>query len=203
LGKKVVKGKITPNYKLSLGEDYMKKLYMILPLTLILCFMVGCQDKEAMAELEEFRTQAALEAKNIELIKRLGEELNKGNVEIFRELCAPEVAYYSASISPEPISLDGIIEAFQMEFQGSPADYNCKIHELIAKGDKVIARLTCTGTHEGEYYGIPATGNKIEFGVIDIYHIKEGKIVEIREEVDTLGLMRKLGMELKPEEGER
>jgi predicted ester cyclase len=73
-------------------------------------------------------------------------------------------------------------------------------HELIAKGDKVIARFTCTGTHEGEYYGIPASGNKIEFGVIDIYHIKEGKIVEIREEIDSLGLMMKLGMELKPKE---
>jgi predicted ester cyclase len=43
----------------------------------------------------------------------------------------------------------------------------------------------------------------IEFGVIDIYHIKEGKIVEIREEVDTLGLMQQLGMEHKPKEGEK
>ena len=39
----------------------MKKLFMILPLALILCFTVGCQDKEAMAELEEYRAQAALE----------------------------------------------------------------------------------------------------------------------------------------------
>jgi steroid delta-isomerase-like uncharacterized protein len=162
--------------------------------------MVGCQDKEAMAELEVFRAQAEVEAKNIELIKRLAEEINKGNVEIFKELCASEFAYYSASISPEPMSLDEIIEAFQIEFKGFPADYNIKTHELIAKGDKVIARLTCTGTHEGEYYGIPASGNKIEFGVIDIYQIKEGKIVEIREEIDSLGLMQKLGMELKPRE---
>ncbi len=176
---------------------------MILPMALILCFMVGCQDKEAMAELEEFRAQAALEEQNKEIIKRLGEEISKGNVEIFKELCAPEFAYYSASISPEPISLDGIIEAFKMEFQGFPNDYNGKTHELIAKGDKVIARLTVTGTHEGEYYGIPATGNKIEFGVIDIYHIKEGKIVEIREEIDSLGLVRQLGMEFKPKEAEK
>ena len=111
----------------------MKNLCMILPMALILCFMVGCQDKEAMAELEEFRAQAEVEAKNIELIKRLGEELNKGNVEIFKELCAPEYAYYSASISPEPLSLDETIEAFQMEFKGFP-DYHCKTHELICKG---------------------------------------------------------------------
>jgi len=90
-----------------------------------------------------------------------------------------------------------------MEFQGFPNDYNFTTHELIAKGDKVIARVTVTGTHEGEYYGIPASGNKIEFGVIDIFHIKEGKIVETREEIDSLGLMRQLGMELKPKEGEK
>jgi len=87
----------------------VKKLLMILPLALILCFVVGCQDKEAMAELEEFRAQAELEEQNLALVKGLWEEVEKGNVEIFRELCAPEFAYYSTSISPEPISLDGII----------------------------------------------------------------------------------------------
>jgi len=181
----------------------MKKLLTIIPLVILLCFAFGCQDKAAMAELEEFRAQAAIEAKNIELIKRLGEGLKKRNFEISKELCAPEFAYYSASISPEPLSLEETIEAFKMEFQGFPNDYNVKTHELIAKGDKVIGRFTVTGTHEGEYYGIPATGNKIEFGAIDIYHIKEGKIVEIREEIDSLGLNLKLGFELKPREGEK
>ena len=42
----------------------MKKLLMILPLAMILCFMVSCQDKESMAELEEFRAQAEVEEKN-------------------------------------------------------------------------------------------------------------------------------------------
>ena len=180
----------------------MKKLLLILPLAVILCLMVSCQDKAAMAELEEFKAQAEVEAKNIELIKRLAEEINKGNVEIFKELCAPEFEYYSPSNSPKPKSLDKTIEGFQMEFKGFP-DYNCKTHELIAKGDKVIARFTCTGTHEGEYWGIPASGNKIEYDGIDIFHIKEGKIVEMREELDSLGLMMKLGMELKPKEEEK
>jgi hypothetical protein len=48
----------------------MKKLFMILPLVLIVCFMVGCQDKEAMAELEEFKAQAALEEANRALVMR-------------------------------------------------------------------------------------------------------------------------------------
>ena len=111
----------------------MKKLLMILPLVLIVCFVVSCRDKEAMAELEAFRVQAEVEEQNKEIVKGWAEELNKGNVEIFKELCAPEYAYYSASISPEPLSLDETIEAFQMEFKGFP-DYHCKTHELICKG---------------------------------------------------------------------
>ena len=56
----------------------MKKEFMILPLALILCFMVGCQDKEAIAELEEFRAQAALEEQNKALVMRVEEAWKKG-----------------------------------------------------------------------------------------------------------------------------
>jgi len=52
----------------------MKKLFLILPLALILCFMVGCQDKEAMAELEAMKAQAKVEEQNKELIRNLYEE---------------------------------------------------------------------------------------------------------------------------------
>ncbi len=179
----------------------MRKLCVILPLALILCFMVGCQDKEAMAELEEFKTQAALEGQNKQLVKGLLEELNKGNAEIWKDLCAAEFAYYSPSESPEPMSVDETVECFQMAFKGFP-DINWKTQDLIAKGDKVITRLTQTGTHEGEYRGIPATGNKIKVGIISIFQFKDGEVVEIREEYDGLGFMQQLGFELRPKEGD-
>ena len=180
----------------------MKKLLMILPLALILCFIVSCQDKEAMAELEEFRAQAEVEEQNKELVKGLLEELNKGNAEIWKELCAPEFDYHSPSESPEPMSMDETIECFQMAFKGFP-DINWKTQDLIAKGDKVIVRITQAGTHEGEFRGIPATGNKTKFGVIPIFQFKDGKCIEVREEADFLGFMQQLGMELKPKEAEK
>jgi steroid delta-isomerase-like uncharacterized protein len=180
----------------------MKKLLMILPFAMILCFMVGCQNKAAMAELEGFKAQAAVEEQNKKLVEGLLEELNKGNVEIWKELCVPEFAYYSPSGIPEPMSLDETIECFQMAFKGFP-DINWKTQDLIAKGDKVIVRLTQTGTHEGEFRGIPATGNKTKTNVISIFQIKDGKCIKIREEYDGLGFMQQLGFELKPKEGEK
>ena len=179
----------------------MKKLFIVIPLVILLCLTFGCQDKEAMAELEEFRAQAAVEEQNKELVKGLFEELNKGNAEIWKELCAPEFAYYSPSESPEPMSMDETIECFQMAFKGFP-DINWKTQDLIAKGDKIIIRLIQIGTHEGEFRGIPATGNKTEFGGIPIFQFKDGKCIEIREEADFLGFMQQLGMELKPKEKE-
>jgi len=56
----------------------MKNLLMVIPLVFLLCFTFACQDKEAMAEFEAMKAQAAVEEQNIELIKGLLEELNKG-----------------------------------------------------------------------------------------------------------------------------
>jgi steroid delta-isomerase-like uncharacterized protein len=179
----------------------MKKLLLILPLALILCFMFGCQDKEAMAELEEFRAQAALEEQNKALVKHEWELYNKGDFEAFKELFAPEYVSYSPSGAPKPVSLEESIEFGKMIFKAAP-DSSWTIEELLAAGDTVIARLTYKGTHEGEFMGIPPTGNKVEFGVIMITRIDNGKIVEERDDYDTLGLMQQLGMELKPKEEE-
>ena len=64
----------------------MKKLLMVIPLALILCFMVGCQDKEAMAELDAMKAQAEIEEENIALVKRRYEAWNSGDVEAIKEV---------------------------------------------------------------------------------------------------------------------
>ena len=180
----------------------MKKLYMILPMALILCFMVGCQDKEAMAELEAMKAQAEVEEQNKELIRNYLKEMDNKNFEIFNEVYAPDAKIYFPSNSSEPMSLEQSVPMVK-SFSAAFPDFNHSIEELIAKGDKVILRAIDRGTHQGEFNGIPATGKKIEFGVIAIFHIEERKIIEGWEEFDMLGFMQQLGMELKPKEGEK
>jgi len=164
---------------------------------LLLCFSVACQDKAAMAELEKFRAQAKVEDQNIALVKRLIEEENKGNAEIVKELYAPNVKSYYPSGSKTPASQNDDFEIAKAYYTAFP-DINQTIEELVASGDKVTVRLMARGTHRGDFQGIPATGNQMEIGVIVIFHIKDGKIVEEREELDSLGMMTQLGMELKP-----
>jgi len=180
----------------------MKKLIMILPFVLILCFMYGCQDKEAMAELEAMKAQAEVEEQNKALIKRLFDELNKGNYDIFNELYAPDYAWYTPSGNTNSVSREATVEALKDFYRAFP-DLNWSIEELIAVGNKVIYRFIARGTHKEEFGGIPATGNKIESSGIMIARIENGKVVEDKEEFDMLGLMTQLGKELKPKEGKK
>jgi steroid delta-isomerase-like uncharacterized protein len=177
----------------------MKKLLTIIPLVFLLCFTFGCQDKEAMAELEELRAKAELEEQNKEIVKHAWELYGKKDFEALKELYAPEFVYYSPSATPKPVSIEETIEFGKMIFKAAP-DSSWTIEELLAAGDTVIARWTYRGTHEGEFIGIPPTGNKVEFGGITITRIENGKIVEDWEDYDMLGFMQQLGMELKPKE---
>jgi len=177
----------------------MNKPSAVINSCLVICFLVGCQDKAAIQELEDFRAQAAVEEQNKELVKGLIEEFNKGNVENWRELFAPEFGYYQPSMTSEPMTIDQTIAAFQRIYKGFP-DYNWNIHELIAKGDKVIAWTVFTGTHEGDYGSVPATGNNIRLSIISIFQFKDGKWIETREEENVLDLMQQLGFELRPKE---
>ncbi len=179
----------------------MKKLLTIIPLVILLCFTFGCQDKEAMAELEEFKAQAAVEEQNKALVKSMFEAWAKGDFEAFNEAVAPEYLWYTPSISNEPKSREETIEFGKMMLIAFP-DITFSIEEMIAKGDKVISRFIMRATHEGEFQGIPATGNKVEGSGIMISRIENGKVVEDREDFDNLGLMMQLGMELKPKEKE-
>jgi steroid delta-isomerase-like uncharacterized protein len=180
----------------------MKKLSMILPLALILCFMVSCQDKEAMAELEAMKAQAEVEEQNKELVKRLWEAWSKGDFEAFKELVAPDFAHYLPSGSTKPSSREETIEIGKGLHNAFP-DITFSIEGLIAEGDRVTVRFIYRGTHKGEFEGIPATGNEFEGSGISISRIENGKVVEQRKEIDALGMMQQLGMELKPKEGEK
>ena len=177
----------------------MKKLFMVLPLALILCFMASCQDKEAMAELEEFKAQAALEEQNKALVLQLYEELGKGNIEKGFEVCAPDYRLYFPSNTGTPLTKEQNLEIALQTFQAFP-DTVYEIKDIVAVDDKVIVRGVDIATHTQEFQGFPPTGKKLEVSWLVIFRFEEGKIVEAWQEFDSLGWMQLLGYELKPKE---
>ena len=76
-------------------------------------------------------------------------------------------------------------------FQAFP-DLHVALDELIAEGDRVFLRSTMTGTHDGEYKGIPATGRHIAAESAEVFRIADGKFVGYWCLTNVAGLMRQL-----------
>lgn len=72
-------------------------------------------------------------------------------------------------------------------------DMKVKIESLVAEGDQVVARWTATGTHRGEFLGTPPTGRKVPMTTVDIFTLKDGKIVGIQSHPDGAGVLHALG----------
>ena len=176
----------------------MKNLCMILLFSLILCFLVGCQDKEAMAEFEAMKAQAEVEAQNKAAFRYMLEETDKGNYSAWDEVCSADYVTHWGEIS---WNLEEHKQANSPLLVAFP-DFKHEINNMIAEGDRVVVRVTLTGTHEGEYMGIPPTGNKIKYTGMLEGRFSEGKLVELWGIGDMLTLMQQIGMELKPKERE-
>ena len=178
----------------------MKKLSMILPLALILCFMVGCQDKEAMAELEAMKAQAKVEEQNTALAMRAKEAWSKGDIEALMEVFSPDFVFHSQS--GQDNSLEDTIYALKQHMVTWP-DRTFSVEDMFVKGDKIARMTTFRATHTVDVKGLPATGKKVEIRSMDIIRIENGKIVEMWNVEDNLTFFKQLGFELKLKEGER
>jgi steroid delta-isomerase-like uncharacterized protein len=179
----------------------MKKLFMILPLALILCFMVGCQDKEAMAELEAFKAQAEVEEQNKEIVREALALIDEGNLDKFKELLSEDFALTAPGML-EPWNTNMLLQEI-MAFYAAFPDNKHVIEDMVAEGDKIAIKLHLEGTHEMEYAGTPATGKKMTASAIFWITITDGRIKNWWNVEDSLGFLQQLGMELKPKEGQK
>ncbi len=129
---------------------------------------------------------------NKALVRRWIEEgWDQGNVAIIDELAAPD--FVDHHLAPGlPPNADGHKAWIQVARAGFP-DLQLTIEDMIAEGDKVVARMTVTGTQTGEFMGLPPSGKPVSVTAIGISRIADGKSVEYWEDFDALGLMQQIG----------
>jgi predicted ester cyclase len=70
--------------------------------------------------------------------------------------------------------------------------------DVLVAGDKAAVRSTIRGTHEGELFGIPGTGQPVEFMAIDIHRLEDGQIVETWHVEDFLSVLFQIGASIQP-----
>jgi steroid delta-isomerase-like uncharacterized protein len=72
-------------------------------------------------------------------------------------------------------------------------DLEARVEDVFAAGDRLCARVRFSGTHAGEFQGLPATGRHAEWEAIDICRIADGRLAEHWGQIDRLGLLQQLG----------
>ena len=131
---------------------------------------------------------------NKALVRQFVEEaINQGNISAIDELLIPDFVEHEELPPGIPPGREAPKVLFTMLRSAFP-DLKATIEHLVAEGDEVVLHMTWTGTHEGEFMGIPPTGKSISINVIDILSIAEGKFVEHWGVMDSMAMMQQLGV---------
>ncbi|MEU1555572.1 ester cyclase [Streptomyces scabiei] len=124
-------------------------------------------------------------------MNRFVEFINAGNEDFAREVIFGR-GVPRAQSSGTTAGADGHMEVLGMMRSAFP-DVQWTLEETVTEGDTVAARFTLRGTHDGAFFGIPASGNMISVQAMNFSCLAEGRIVGERGQPDLLGVMRQIG----------
>jgi steroid delta-isomerase-like uncharacterized protein len=128
-------------------------------------------------------------------LTRLNDAVNSGDLELISKMIDEVVEPGVLIRTPLPVGSTGaqaLKQVWATLLRAYP-DLHVAVEDLIAEGDKVVSRNLVTGTHRGEYMGIPPTGKSVKYNEIFIVRFADGRIAETWGVVDVLSQMRQLG----------
>lgn len=140
----------------------------------------------------------ALEANKV-LLRRFLHDLDHAGVRqaLDHNATTDVVVHFPRGLSPEPLQR-AAYEAVTAQIRTAFPDLRHLVEDIAAEGDRVWLRGTNRGTHRGEFQGIAPTGNAVAFSVMTVSRVHKGKIAEMWLEVDMIGLIQQLGVQLLP-----
>lgn len=136
-------------------------------------------------------------AETEELVRRFYEDVLVGG-----DLAALDELATSDYEEHEPLpgqgdGLQGLKDRVSMLREGLAPRFT--IEDVISEGDRLVVRWTNSGTHVGNFLGIPATNKSFSVAGIDIYRVADGKLAEHWHVVDQLSMLQQLGLIPAPE----
>ena len=127
------------------------------------------------------------------VVERFVEEaINKGRLDVMDEIVAADFV----ELDPLPgqrQGREGLKEVIAMMRAAFP-DIRWVTEETVEQGEKVVSRFTWTGTHRGEFLGIPATGKSVSVKGVVIDRVVAGQMTDSRILMDTFGMLQQLGV---------
>jgi len=136
----------------------------------------------------------SLEA-NKSAVLRVYELLNQGEVDPVGELVTDDYEEHDP-LPGQGVGREGVLDRFSLISRALAPHFT--IDDVVAEGDRVVVRWTNSGTHVGEFAGIPATGRTFTMAGIDIYRVVDGRLCEHWHVVDQLSMLGQLGLLPEP-----
>ena len=128
---------------------------------------------------------------NKQTVRRLYDLLNAGNVEEIQDMVTDGYDEHDP-LPGQGAGRDGVLDRYSMLIDALAPQFT--IEDVIAEGDRVVVRWTNSGTHVGEFAGIPPTGRAFSIAGVDIYRIAESRLAEHWHVVDQLAMLGQLGV---------
>ncbi len=125
-------------------------------------------------------------------MRRFTEFINTADQNLGEQLIAEDAQFWVPGRPESMRGLAGYMNVLGMMRSGF-SDVQWSLEEIIAEGDRIAARFTMRGTHDGTFFGVPATGRKIEVRAMNSYRLAGGKFVEEYGQPDLLGLLQQIG----------
>lgn len=147
-------------------------------------------DRRAPLDLYAEIDASALPSEKAVVQRFLEEVVNRRDVALATELCVPNLVWHGGAMGElrDVASYQQLLASFLSSFP----DLQVEVQELIAEGDRVVARYTTRATHQGDFLGIPATGRRLAASGTSVYRVFAGRIVEEWWQLDLLGVMQQL-----------
>jgi steroid delta-isomerase-like uncharacterized protein len=121
------------------------------------------------------------------------ELINDGDVDGFGDLLADDFVEHEELPGLEP-GKEGVKAFFRM-YRAAFPDLRMNAEDVIASGDKVVTRARATGTHEGDFMGIPPTGKSVDVALVDIIRFGDDGLAHEHWGIfDTMAMMQQLGV---------
>jgi steroid delta-isomerase-like uncharacterized protein len=105
----------------------------------------------------------------------------------------PDMVNHDLPFPGAPLGPEGMRHAAAM-FRAALPDWHSDVEQLVAEGDLVVERFTASGTHSGELMGVAPTGRVLRLRGMQMFRIRDGRIVERWGRLDEAGLMQQLGL---------
>lgn len=132
------------------------------------------------------------EEQNKQVVRQYIEAFNRQDTERLGQLVSSTNQSFEFSGMHTSMDWNRTQQFFAVFWTAFP-DLSAKIEDIVAEGDKVAIRVLNTGTHKGDFQGIPPTGKKVSFEGRDFMTLRDGKIVEQQAGVDMMELMQQIG----------